>query len=135
MILRKGGEMKLRNKRTNRIIEIDTIDDWEQVKDYEKSKEFWYITAWGQIREINPEEDLTLFPSRLETMKEIGNYFGTREEAEKAVEKLKAWKRLKDKGFRFLDHIDRDCGQGITRYEWNGYIDGEDLDLLFGGEE
>ena len=28
--------------------------------------------------------------------KSIGNYFNTREEAEKAVRKLKAWKRLKD---------------------------------------
>ena len=43
-------------------------------------------------------------------------------------------KRLKDKGFRFIDHIDRDSGQGMTRYEWDGYVNGEDLDLLFGGE-
>ena len=33
----------------------------------------------------------------------IGNYFETREEAEKAVEKLKAWKRLKDSGLKFKD--------------------------------
>lgn len=33
----------------------------------------------------------------------IGNCFQTEEEAEKAVEKLKAWKRLKDSGFKFKD--------------------------------
>ena len=32
---------------------------------------------------------------------EIGNCFQTKEEAEQAVEKLKAWKRLKDSGLKF----------------------------------
>lgn len=46
------------------------------------------------------------FPTRVfnvEQNKAIGNYFETREEAEKAVEKLKAWKRLKDSGLKFKD--------------------------------
>lgn len=34
---------------------------------------------------------------------EIGNCFETREEAEKAVERLKAWERLKDAGLKFKD--------------------------------
>ncbi len=34
---------------------------------------------------------------------EIGNYFETREEAEKAVERLKAWERLKGAGLKFKD--------------------------------
>ena len=34
---------------------------------------------------------------------EIGNCFQTEEEAEQAVEKLKAWKRLKDSGLKFKD--------------------------------
>ena len=34
---------------------------------------------------------------------DIGNCFKSREEAEKAVEKLKAWKRLKDSGLKFKD--------------------------------
>ena len=41
--------------------------------------------------------DLTIDRSRFE----IGNCFQTEEEAEKAVEKLKAWKRLKDSGLKF----------------------------------
>ena len=59
-------------------------------------KEYWYIDYGGRIKAINDandEEDLA--------RKEIGNHFETEEEAEKAVEKLKAAKRLKDKGFRF----------------------------------
>ena len=39
---------------------------------------------------------------RVQKDKEIGNYFETVEEAEQAVEKLKAWKRLRDKEFRFI---------------------------------
>ena len=34
---------------------------------------------------------------------EIGNCFESREEAEKAVERLKAWERLKDAGLKFKD--------------------------------
>ena len=98
-------------------------EEWE---DYEEPKEYWYIDDAGVI-----QIDQVL-SSEINMRKSIGNYFETKEEAEKAVEKLKAWKRLKEKGFKFLDHIDRDCGQGFTRYEWSGYIDGEDLDLLFG---
>lgn len=33
----------------------------------------------------------------------IGNCFQTKEEAKRAVEKLKAWKRLKDSGLKFKD--------------------------------
>ena len=33
----------------------------------------------------------------------IGNYFESREEAEKAVERLKAWERLKGAGLKFKD--------------------------------
>ena len=74
--------------------------------------------------------------------KEIGNYFLSREEDEKAVEKLKAWRRLKDKGFRFdgydVAHNSNGdlCGQLF--YNAGDYCieDVEkDLDLLFGEEE
>jgi len=141
--------MKLRNKKTGEIrnaedviieslkkngstlnaIIIDEIrEEWE---DYEEPKEYWsYDTFENDVsfNSIANEDDR-------KADQEIGNYFETKEEAEKAVEKLKAWKRLKDKGFRFIDHIDRDSGQGMTRYEWDGYVNGEDLDLLFGGEQ
>ena len=71
----------------------------------------------------------------------------TKEEAEKAVEKLKAWKRLKDKEFRFkfspavgaLDVEPSKFQIEITAdmpAEWFCCDDVQkDLDLLFGGEE
>ena len=69
--------------------------------------------------------------------REIGNYFETKEEAEKAVEKLKAWKRLKDKGFKF-DNVNV-CWIEFTLKSATSnevYEQGQkDLHLLFGGEE
>lgn len=112
----------------NSLAEIN--EEWE---DYKENEYYYAITGIkaddGITKMKNEHNDMTAF------YKSIGNYFETKEEAEKAVEKLKVWKRLRDKGFRFLDHMDSDSGQGMARYEWNGYIDGEDLDLLFGGED
>ena len=69
-------------------------EEWE---DYEELKEWWYIDIEGKVKigEWNVPNHL------IEFMKQIGNYFETKEEAELAVRKFKAWKRLKDKGFRF----------------------------------
>ncbi len=134
--------MKLKNKRTGEIVDSiqpllggegysikELNEEWE---DYEGPIGYWYVTEQGIPGRINFDWDTT---GSIENHKEIGNYFETVEEAEQAVEKLKAWKRLKDKGFRFIDHLEKDCGKGICRYEWNGFIDGEDLDLLFSPEE
>lgn len=110
--------------------------EWE---DYEEPKEYWYIdpmVCGVYCTKIEKDEDLYDFN------KQIGNYFETKEDAEKAVEKLKAWKRLKDKGFRFdgydVAHNSNGdlCGQLF--YNAGDYCieDVEkDLDLLFGGEE
>lgn len=155
---KKTGEMGIINYFDNQSIVIYPIDEnwnakgdkkyvyhsltelneeWEDVP--EEPKDFWYI---GDLMIICGTEgefttpDLASFTKKdIEKLKAIGNYFESKEEAEKAVEKLKAWKRLKDKGFRFIDHIDRDSGQGMTRYEWDGYVHGEDLDLLFSQED
>ena len=158
--------MKLRNKKTGEIVDVESLGhadslkgkfgyqvtlSWkidehldtcktynslaelnEEWEDYEEPKEYWCIDWTGGVNHITVLDDTDEYE---ENKKEIGNYFETKEEAEKAVEKLKAWKRLRDKGFRFIDHIDRDSGQGMTRYEWDGYVNGEDLDLLFGGEK
>ncbi len=152
-----GDSMRLRNKKTGEIVEpcgINLIngrafvrfddekgtfkfearslaelnEEWEDVP--EEPKEYWYIDIDGGIMSDNVEDDT------VKIMREIGNYFDTREQAEQAVEKLKAWKRLKDKGFRF-DNVngcwiefalksassDEDFAQGQ-----------KDLDLLFGGK-
>lgn len=137
--------MKLKNKKTGEIKEFNNFYELEEPsgaqrvycsiaelnqewEDYEEPEIIWYINASGEVCCAAKE-------NYWGGSKQIGNYFETKEEAEKAVEKLKAWKRLKDKGFKFIDHIDRDSGQCMTRYKWDGYVNGEDLDLLFGGEE
>ena len=114
-------------------------EEWEDAPEEPKGK--WFISNNGQIH--NDEEHERFREER----KQIGNYFGTLEEAEKAVEKLKAWKRLKDKGFRFtwtplvgsLDKI-----QGKFQIEINADMPAKwfscddvqkDLEDCFGGEE
>ena len=161
--------MKLRNRKTGEIVEFRYLqsdhvaplvlttrendkpemysynsltefnEDWE---DYEEPKPWWYIDITLDVKQGE------LFLSKhVEQFKTVGNYFETREEAEKAVGKLKAWKRLKNKGFRFkltpatgpLDTI-----QGKFQIEicadmpskWFCHNDViEDLDICFGGEE
>lgn len=100
-------------------------EEWE---DYEEPENFYIVEQRGTVG------------SRFRTgaeyekkFKEIGNYFETKEEAEKAVEKLKAFKRLRDKGFRFDGYnacsVDYDIDEQYRKYI------SQDLDLLFGGEE
>jgi hypothetical protein len=153
--------MKLRNKKTKEIVHarfcgITFTDDddhllkvWlrdenceyeynslkelnEEWEDYEEPKEYWYYdTTKNGVEKITHLEDK-------EKDQEIGNYFDTREEAKKAVEKLKAWKRLKDKGFRFERYgMGGEYGNTITFSDYVEYNEETraDLDLLFGGEE
>lgn len=73
----------------------------------------------------------------------IGNYFKTKEEAEKAVEKLKAFKRLKDGGITFKNWTINQTGTIDCFATWGNNIPPsrkdpvlqEDLDLLFSGED
>ena len=138
--------MKLRNKKTGEIrnaVDIDMYTDLvylkvtdgefdnetikyhslaelnEEWEDYEEPKEYWYIDYDGGI--LCGETDGS---SAEKMMKSIGNHFNTLEEAEKAVEKLKAVKRLKDKGFRVIDYGDEDI-----RYEIKNRYDGCIYDL------
>ena len=161
--------MKLRNKKTGEVgivyltdngVEVaikaamwsneysslaELNEDWE---DYEEPKEcdYWYIEADGKILQCHKP---TFINHLLDGQKGIGNYFETKEEAEEAVEKLKAWKRLKDKGFRFKDwfydvtYVLKDSQQDKEGWsnditinaKCSGKADEKDLDLLFGGEE
>ena len=149
--------MKLRNKKTgeigkilkqlsednqlevitdNKLYVVKTLaelnEEWE---DYEEPKEYWYIDADGQLL-CEPSDDRCKFDMNC---REIGNYFETQDEAEKAVEKLKAWKRLKDKGFRFKgwDNTDRSTIHNFSLFTAIEDLEdiNKDLDLLFGGEE
>lgn len=116
---------------------------WKYEEDYEEPKEIWTITTFGEVQGGSPEEDIIpVDPRLIDKLKEIGNYFDTREEAEKAVEKLKAWKRLKEKGFRFCswfyDIENQEIKIKAEFKEFEEVIVGQkrqDLDLLFGGED
>ena len=97
------------------------------------SEGYWYIDFDGDVLGWAAEDDEETDKKR----KEIGNYFETEEEAEKAVEKLKAWKRLKDKGFRF-DGYKTDNGKikfFADLENWDPVELGILINLLFGGEE
>ena len=143
---RKDKGMKLRNKKTGEIIEVCKVcpepfgardfdcnslaelnERWE---DYEEPKEHWYIDWDGKLMVSSDEEGWKAAIS-------IGNYFETKEEAEKAVEKLKAWKRLKDKGFSFIEgRLDNNDDFIIkAKLGYVGLIDRQDIHLLFGGED
>lgn len=149
--------MKLRNKKTGEIVIADItrvvsgVDfdcgqtlaelnaEWE---DCEEPKTYWFINSCGAVESRTENEQ----PAVTDMHKQFGNYFETKEEAELAVQKLKAYKRLKDKGLKFErpytmhDHIKYDV-DNITGELKVDRVLGEDreiradLDLLFGGEE
>lgn len=144
--------MKLKNKKTGEIVSLDgeiIYDDkvrllghynslaelCEEWEDYEEPTEFWYIYA-GKPQRAACGDILE------KDFKSIGNHFGTKEETEKAIEKLKALKRLEDYGVRFCswfyDIEKQEIKIKAEFEEFEEVIVGQnrkDLDLLFGGEE
>lgn len=114
----------------------------EMFEDYEEPKEWWYIDIHGPHKVTNNDE---YYQQVKVASKEIGNYFESLEEAEQAVEKLKAWKRLKDKGFRFdlspaLGHCDDKkfdisiIGTMPAKWWYNDKVV-DDIHYIFGGED
>lgn len=106
----------------------DLNAEWEDAPEV-----YWYIDV-GTLDEVNwcEKNDDT------EADKEIGNYFETREQAEAALEKLKAWKRLKDKGFKFDGFYSQSRQHILWHCDFPYKNDEEfqkDLNFLFGGEE
>lgn len=157
--------MKLRNKKTGEIIDIykgeirlhynqgrktihfKCLEDLEEWEDYEEPKERWYINENGGVLKYVPSDPEGEDLAYMKYQNEIGNYFDTREEAEKAVEKLKAAKRLKDNGFRFIPEASyveqmKETGESMmfiacTMNDYRDFVFGDntDIKLLFGGEE
>lgn len=139
--------MKLKNKKTGDIgylCEHSLIQDIIIVYDVKG-----IVGKYNSLAELNEEwEDIPEEPIQVHIegiqrvyMDGCGRVFidyATAEEAELAVRKLKAWKRLKDKGFRFERWgIGGEYGNTITFSDYIEYNDETraDLDLLFGGEE
>ena len=132
LLLMKNDEMVTRG------VKLSDLEEWE---DYEQPKEHYFITEYGEVFSLNEYEGLNNVANP-EDYKQIGNYFNTREEAEKAVEKLKAWKRLKEAGFNFGSWSHTPITKSLTGYNLHikAYSDKladymDDLHLLFGGEE
>ncbi|MBR3139078.1 hypothetical protein IKG38_03680 [Candidatus Saccharibacteria bacterium] len=161
--------MKLRNKKTGHIIECSVIcsdenlsprliesnegipitlaelnEEWEDYEEPKESEYYWYIGYKNDIRRTKYHHISDFADNQVTvTRKEIGNCFESLEEAEKAVEKLKAWKRLKDGGITFKNWTINQTGTIDCFATWGDNIPPsrknptllEDLDLLFGGEE
>lgn len=99
------------------------------------SEEYWYMGTDGIIYHES------WLNSRLDKGRyAIGNCFRTKAEAEQAVEKLKAYKRLQDAGFKFHDWYKNQTGTIDCFATWGEYVPPriseviEDLNLLFGGD-
>ena len=135
--------MKLKNIFTNEIVVFgEGVVDLNKIgcknvaemlaagwEDYEDPKGIWYV---GELGEPLFADHLCDYDTK--HLKKIGNYFRAKKDAEKAIEKLKAWKRLKDKGFRIAL---RGCkGNAWLEANW-GNLKGDysDVKLLFGDEE
>lgn len=105
----------------------------------EEPKEFFAISPYKKEGyEVFPYDN---YGHIYKLAEELGIAFKTKEEAEKAVEKLKAWKRLKDKGFKFTG-VGMEYGGAWTKLLFSKGEDEdwvrenmEDLRLLFRGEE
>ena len=156
--------MKLRNKKTGEIAELieygqeivphkivefvietenndykynslaELNEEWEDAP--EEPKEWWFIDSGGEVVETTYITDYDKT-----NLRNFGNRFGTKEEAEKVAEKIRAWQRLNDKGIRFLGYDRYSDGHWHIMFTFDNYCSGEphsasdDLDLLFGGKE
>ena len=135
-----GAGLILQDNDTNKRYEYNSFSELnEEWEDYEGPKDFWYIDDFmimcGTEGEFTTPDLASFTKKDIEKLKAIGNYFETKAEAEKAVEKLKAWKQLRDKGFRFVRHGSTANGEHFVDYTFDRAIPVELLDLLFGGEE
>lgn len=147
--------MKLRNKKTGEIINSKELLTNEFLIDI-FSKDFNYFNSkinkiqeeWEDYEEPKSAIKDVWFNSTLANGHFVEIDFINDVQAEKAVEKLKAWKRLKDKGFRFVGVrgigkvIDFDIPKPYHHVAFDEYNANEDelefyndLMLLFGGEE
>lgn len=150
--------MKLKNKKTGEIgkilkqlsedNQIEVITDnklyvvkslaelsaeWEDVP--EEPKEHWAIDQFGEPINVSGLSRL-----QLEKLHRLGNDFPSENATIKVIEKLKAWKRLKDKGFRFTAWYggSKNISYEITSLENETYIPRQicdDLDMLFSQED
>lgn len=101
----------------------------------EKEKKYDELVKEGYEE---PKDDATrVITSFIHYVEEADDTFYCDKSVKKLVEKLKAWKRLEEAGFRFIGY-ELICGECYFEYDLKGKSEEEtykDLDLLFGGEE
>lgn len=137
---------KLKNKKTGETVNAVKIDLSTDVVYLRISRDGRYdAIGYDSLDKLNEEwEDV---PEESKGIKNIYFIGATvyiemynQKEAIEVEEKLKAFKRLEDKGFRFVEHqihgmTEDGEGDGCTYFEFDKQLDKSDLDLLFGGEE
>lgn len=139
-----GGELQIRyypvnNAESTHFKEYRSISELnEEWEDYEEDELLYVISAEHKsgYQCVLKEE----YPEICEVAKELGIGFETEKECQEFCNKLLAWKRLKDEGFRFTAWYggSKNISYEITSLENGTYIPRQicdDLDLLFGGEE
>ena len=154
--------MKFRNKKTGKIIEgnefwiaaakdgmrtlvqqfkMDELDDWEEHEEPKKDEYYWCIDAViGGVDKNLISKDCDHCVEVDKFNESIGNYFGSKQEAEEAVRKLKARKRLAD---NLIDsvlkfEVDKDTKDvhGFYSFTVEPYSQaGIDIGLIFGSEK
>lgn len=117
----------------------ELCENWEDYKE-PKPKEYWFIDEFGMVQQEIDYDYKDNEEAVHDKRKAIGNYFETKEEAEKAVEKLKAWKRLKETKMHFNDYhyeLKNIDALALVTYKLEIEVDGfayegleEDLELL-----
>ena len=151
--------MKLKNKISGEIKEFALFDgnelqggatlesltkEWEDYEEPKESEHYWYIGYKNDIRRTKYHHISDFADNQVTaTRKEIGNCFESLEEAEKALEKLKAWHKLMDYwGTEVLGWEIRDMPTGgnwqTVNVKFNVKTKKEPmelLDIVFGGEE
>lgn len=113
------------------------LEDWfEEVKTEpwkpKKFDSYYIVNCVSRIEEIIWVND---YADRNNLV--IGNCFKTKEDAEEVVEKLKAFKRLRDAGFKFTGYSMSgsrgDIGFTMNDDDYGEYAD--ELNLLFGDDD
>ena len=152
--------MKLRNKKTgeigNLVLNINPNRESFSVVSTEDGDTICgnlVLADYATLAELNEEWEDYEEPKGIKSVGNIGSSvhieFETEEEAYKALEKLKAYKRLKDNGFRFACYTRRSDSAmlpevkalknliDITAYLPKDKIEEmeSDLEFLFGGED
>lgn len=148
-----GGIMRLINRKTGQIavfgegiVNLQEIGcknvaemleaGWE---DYKEAEDFWYISPTGTpIKSTTSIYD----PLEIHLMKRIGNYFESEEDAEQAVEKLVALRRLEghnlriEMGQRIFVNADNKLTSQKPLFVVDTYEEVEDdLDSLFDDDD